>query len=150
MLSALGSDVLDLDRRTALSFQPGAATVYGVWRTRRAVAAADVVFADSVRDRGRCRPAHPRHQHPNRPVRRGDRTGHADRAVANGASGCSVDEDDFVALSSRVIQPNYNIDTIIRAFAEIHDRIPGSVLVLKEYPPSSDVDYRRSLLRADR
>ena len=55
-----------------------------------------------------------------------------------------VGEDDFVALSSRVIQPNYNIDTIIRAFAEIHDRIPESVLVLKEYPPSSDEDYRRS------
>jgi len=48
VLSALGSDVLDLDRRTALSFPPGAATAYGVWRTRRAVAAADVVFADSA------------------------------------------------------------------------------------------------------
>jgi glycosyltransferase involved in cell wall biosynthesis len=57
-----------------------------------------------------------------------------------------VDERDFVVLSSRVIQPNYNIDTIVRAFAEIHDRIPGSILVLKEYPPSSDVDYRRRCL----
>src|SRR6202035_5623009 len=47
VLSALGSDVLDLDRRTALSFPPGG-TGYGVWRTRRAVADADVVFADSA------------------------------------------------------------------------------------------------------
>jgi glycosyltransferase involved in cell wall biosynthesis len=54
-----------------------------------------------------------------------------------------VDDDSFVALSSRVIQANYNIDTIIRAFAETHDRIPGSILVLKEYPPSSDADYRQ-------
>jgi phenylacetate-CoA ligase len=54
-----------------------------------------------------------------------------------------VDENDFVALSSRVISANYNIDTIIQAFAEISEQIPGSVLVLKEYPPSSDADYRR-------
>jgi glycosyltransferase involved in cell wall biosynthesis len=54
-----------------------------------------------------------------------------------------VDEDAFVVLSSRVIQANYNIDTIIRGFAEIHDRMSESILVLKEYPPSSSEDYRR-------
>ena len=48
VLSALGSDVLDLDRHTALSFPSGPGTAYGVWRTRRAVAAADVVLADSA------------------------------------------------------------------------------------------------------
>ena len=142
VLSALGSDVLDLDRRTALSFPSGAATAYGVWRTRRAVAAADVVLADSaaiadavvryvpgtntriVRFGVEIRPATP-------------------TARSEWRRRLRVDEDDFVALSSRVIKANYNIDTIIRAFAEIHDRIPGSILVLKEYPPSSDADYRR-------
>jgi len=142
VLSALGSDVLDLDRRTALSFPPGAATAYGVWRTRRAVAAADVVFADSaaiadavvghvpdtntriVRFGVEIRPAMP-------------------SARSEWRRRLRVDENDFVALSSRVIQANYNIDTIIQAFAEIHERIPGSILVLKEYPPSSDADYRR-------
>jgi glycosyltransferase involved in cell wall biosynthesis len=143
VLSALGSDVLDLDRRTALSFPPGAAaTAYGVWRTRRAVAAADVVFADSaaiadavarqvpgtntriVRFGVAIRPATP-------------------TARSEWRRRLRVDENDFVALSSRVIRANYNIDTIIRAFAEIREQIPGSVLVLKEYPPSSDVEYRR-------
>jgi glycosyltransferase involved in cell wall biosynthesis len=142
VLSALGSDVLDLDRRTALSFPPGAGTAYGVWRTRRAVAAADAVFADSaaiadavvrhvpgtdtriVRFGVEIRPAMP-------------------TARSEWRRRLGVDENDFVALSSRVIQANYNIDTIIQAFAEIHDRMPGAILVLKEYPPSSDVEYRR-------
>jgi glycosyltransferase involved in cell wall biosynthesis len=141
VLTALGSDVLDLDRRTALSF-PRGGTAYGVWRTRRAVAAADVVFADSaaiadavvrhvpgtntriVRFGVEIRPAMP-------------------TARSEWRRRLRVDENDFVVLSSRVIQANYNIDTIIRAFAEIHDRIPGSILVLKEYPPASDVEYRR-------
>jgi glycosyltransferase involved in cell wall biosynthesis len=143
VLSALGTDVLDLDRETALSFPVGgAATAYGVWRTRRAVAAADVVFADSaaiadavvrhvpgtntrlVRFGVEIRPAIP-------------------TARSEWRTRLGVDENAFVALSSRVIQANYNIDTIIRAFAEIRDQVPGSILVLKEYPPSSDVDYRR-------
>jgi glycosyltransferase involved in cell wall biosynthesis len=141
VLSALGSDVLDLDPGTALSFPPGGMT-YGAWRTRRAVAASDVVFADSaaiadavvqhvpgintriVRFGVEIRPASP-------------------TARSEWRRRLRVGENDFVALSSRVISANYNIDTIIRAFAEIHDRIPGSILVLKEYPPSSDADYRR-------
>jgi glycosyltransferase involved in cell wall biosynthesis len=141
VLSALGSDVLDLDRRTALSFPPGG-TAYGVWRTQRAVAAADVVFADSaaiadavirhvpgtstriVRFGVEIRPATP-------------------TARSEWRRRLRVDENDFVVLSSRLIRANYNIDTIIQAFAEIHDRIPGSILVLKENSPLSDVDYRR-------
>src|SRR5262249_39090000 len=110
VLTALGSDVLDLDHRTALSFPTGG-TGYGVWRTRRAVAAADVVLADSaaiadavtrhvpdvstriVRFGVEIRPALPT----ARPVWRR-------RLLA--------DESDFVVLSSRVIRANYNIDTI--------------------------------------
>jgi glycosyltransferase involved in cell wall biosynthesis len=141
VLTALGSDVLDLDRRTALSF-PDCGTAYGVWRTRRAVAAADVVLADSAAI------ADAVTRHVPDVSTRIVRFGVAIKPVMpTGRSEwrrrLRVGEDDFVALSSRVIQANYNIDTIIRAFAEIHGQIPGSILVLKEYPPSSDVDYRR-------
>src|SRR3989440_6761122 len=142
VLSALGSDVLDLDRRTALSFPAGAGTAYGAWRTRRAVAGADVVFADSaaiadavVRQVPSAHTRIVRFGVEIRPLMPAARSEWRRRL--------RVDENAFVALSSRVIQANYNIDTIIRAFAEIHDRIAGSILVLKEYPPSSDVDYRR-------
>jgi glycosyltransferase involved in cell wall biosynthesis len=145
VLSALGSDVLDLDRRTALSF-PSGGTAYGVWRTRRAVAAADVVFADSagIAD------AVVRHvpSANTRIVRFGVEIRPARPAARSEWRGrLHVGENDFVALSSRVIQANYNIDTIIRAFAEIRTQVPGSILVLKEYPPASDVDYRRACLK---
>jgi glycosyltransferase involved in cell wall biosynthesis len=141
LLSALGSDVLDLDRRTALSF-PSGGTAYGVWRTRRAVAAADVVLADSAAI------ADAVVQHVPGTHTRIIRFGVEIRTASATARSewrrrLRVGENDYVALSSRVIQPNYNIHTIIRAFAEIHDRIPESILVLKEYPTSSDPDYRR-------
>lgn len=141
VLSALGSDVLDLDRGTALSFPP-AGTAYGVWRTRRAVAAADAVFADSAAI------ADAVVQHVPGTSTRIVRFGVEIRSATATARSewrrrLRVGENDFVALSSRVIRANYNIDTIIQSFAEIHAQIPGSVLVLKEYPPSSDVDYRR-------
>jgi glycosyltransferase involved in cell wall biosynthesis len=148
VLSALGSDVLDLDRQTALSFPPGAATSYGVWRTRRAVAAADVVLADSVAIADAVVQHVPGTE--TRIVRFGVEIGPAPpTARSEWRKRLQVDERDFVVLSSRVIQPNYNIDTIVRAFAEIHDRIPGSILVLKEYPPSSDVDYLELHAAAD-
>ena len=146
VLSALGSDVLDLDRRTSLSFPPGAGTVYGVWRTRRAVAAADVILADSARSRtpsSSMSPAPARGSSgsaSSSPGRRRPR-------VRNGASDCAWLRTTSSSLSSRVIQAHYNIDTIITAFAEIHRRIPESILVLKEYPPSSDEDYRRRCFR---
>jgi glycosyltransferase involved in cell wall biosynthesis len=141
VLTALGSDVLDLDRRTALSF-PSVGTAYGVWRTRRAVAAADVVFADSAA----IADAVVRHVpgantrivrfgveiRPPRPTARSE-----------WRTRLGLGENDFVALSSRVIQANYNIETIIRAFADVGAQVPGATLVLKEYPPASDLAYRR-------
>jgi glycosyltransferase involved in cell wall biosynthesis len=141
VLSALGSDVLDLDRRTALSFPTGG-TAYGVWRTRRAVAGADVVLADSAAIADAVR------RHVPDARTRIVRFGVEIRPVPPAARSewrrrLRVDENAFVALSSRVVQANYNIDTIIRAFAEVRDRIPGSILVLKEYPPASDADYRQ-------
>src|SRR4029453_8433099 len=54
-----------------------------------------------------------------------------------------IDDQAFVALSSRLIRPNYNIDTIIEAFSVVRRRVPESVLVLKEHEPFSDPDYRQ-------
>jgi glycosyltransferase involved in cell wall biosynthesis len=142
VLSALGSDVLDLDGRTALSFPPGVATAYGVWRTRRAVAAADVVFADSAAIADAVVQHVPGTN--TRVVRFGVEIKPAvPTARSEWRKRLRVGENDFVALSSRVIQANYNIDSIIQAFAEIREQIPGAILVLKEYPAASDLDYRR-------
>jgi glycosyltransferase involved in cell wall biosynthesis len=142
VLSALGSDVLDLETGSARSFPPGAATAYGVWRTLRAVAGADVVFADSAA----IADAVDRHVPgtETRIVRFGAKIGAATPAArSEWRRRLRVGEGDFVALSSRLVRRNYNIDTVIQAFAEIHDRIPGSILVLKENMRFSDVDYRR-------
>jgi glycosyltransferase involved in cell wall biosynthesis len=142
VLSALGSDVLDLEKESARSFPPGAATSYGVWRTRRAVAAADVVFADSTAIADSVKRHVPNTE--TRIIRFGAEIRSATpTARSEWRRRLRVDERDFVALSSRLLRPNYNIDTVIRAFAEIRNRIPGSILVLKENTPFSDVDYRR-------
>jgi glycosyltransferase involved in cell wall biosynthesis len=142
VLSALGSDVLDLERGSARSFPPGAATAYGVWRTLRAVAAADVVFADSAAIADAVDRYVPGTE--TRIIRFGAKIGSATPAArSEWRRRLGVDEDDFVALSSRLVRPNYNIDTVIEAFAEIRDRLPGSILVLKEHTRFSDVEYRR-------
>jgi glycosyltransferase involved in cell wall biosynthesis len=142
VLSALGSDVLDLERASARSFPSGAATSYGVWRTRRAVAAADIVFADSTAI------ADAVNRHVPGTETQVIRFGAEIRSATASARSewrirLRAEECDFVALSSRLVRPNYNIDTVIRAFAEIRDRIPGSILVLKEHTRFSDVEYRR-------
>src|SRR5205085_10450727 len=54
----------------------------------------------------------------------------------------SVNDDAFVLLSSRLVRPNYNIDTIIRALPIVLRRCPQAVLVLKELPIHSDRQYR--------
>jgi glycosyltransferase involved in cell wall biosynthesis len=54
-----------------------------------------------------------------------------------------IDEDAFVVLSSRLVRPNYNIDTIIRAFALVRRQVESAVLVLKEVARFADAEYRR-------
>jgi glycosyltransferase involved in cell wall biosynthesis len=142
VLSALGSDVLDLSRDDAASFPPGPGVAYGVWRTRAAVAAADVVLADSVAIADAVRERVPGTE--TRIVRFGvEISSPSANARSDWRRRLSIDEDAFVVLSSRLFRPNYNIDTIIRAFPAIRARIPRSVLVLKEHEQFSDSDYRR-------
>jgi glycosyltransferase involved in cell wall biosynthesis len=142
VLSALGSDVLDLNRHEAASFPPGAGIAYGVWRTRAAVAAADVVFADSVAIADAVRRQVPGTQ--TQIVRFGVEISPPSRtARSDWRRRLSVDDDAFVVLSSRLVRPNYNIDTVIQAFRAIRDRLPRSVLVLKEHEQFSDLEYRR-------
>jgi glycosyltransferase involved in cell wall biosynthesis len=142
VLSALGSDVLDLERGSALSFPRGAATAYGVWRTLRAVAAADVVFADSAAIADAVNLHVPGTE--TRVIRFGAEIRSATpKARSEWRGRLQVDESALVVLSSRLVRPNYNIDTVIQAFVDIRDRIPGSILVLKENTRFSDMDYRR-------
>jgi glycosyltransferase involved in cell wall biosynthesis len=142
VLSALGSDILDLRRDEAASFPSGAGVAYGVWRTRAAVEAADVVFADSVAIADAVRQRVPGTE--TRIIRFGVEIS-PPRATArsNWRRRLDIDDEAFVLLSSRLWRPNYNIDTIIRAFPAVRDRISKSVLVLKEHEQFSDLDYRR-------
>ena len=57
-----------------------------------------------------------------------------------------IDEDAFVLLSSRLVHPRYNIDTIIRALPLVLRGLPRSVLVLKELPRFSDPAYQHFCL----
>jgi glycosyltransferase involved in cell wall biosynthesis len=52
----------------------------------------------------------------------------------------------FMILSSRLVRPAYNIDTIIQALPSIRRELPGAVLVLKELPRFSDAAYRNACL----
>jgi glycosyltransferase involved in cell wall biosynthesis len=141
VLSALGSDVLDLDRRTARSFPPGPATAYGAWRTRSAVAAANVVFADSTVIAEAVEKKVPGTR--TELVRFGvEMAAPSPTARSEWRRRLNIDDDAFVVLSSRLVRPNYNIDTIIEAFAAARRRLPNAVLILKEYEQYSDDEYR--------
>jgi glycosyltransferase involved in cell wall biosynthesis len=59
----------------------------------------------------------------------------------------SINDDAFVLLSSRLVRPNYNIDTIIRALPIVRRSCPEAVLVLKELPIHSDLEYRDACLK---
>ena len=45
-------------------------------------------------------------------------------------------------LSTRLFTPNYNILTIIRAFAKVREAIPECVLILKDLESMGDDGYR--------
>jgi glycosyltransferase involved in cell wall biosynthesis len=141
VLSALGSDVLDLRRRGGASFAERAADAYDVRRTRAAVAAADIVFADSLTLAAAVREHVPGTK--TLIVRFGvDLSPPGREARSKWRQRLGIADDAFVLLSSRLVHPTYNIDTIIRALPEIRRRLPQAVLVLKELPRFSDLEYR--------
>jgi glycosyltransferase involved in cell wall biosynthesis len=145
VLTALGSDVLDLRRRGGGSIEQRVADAYTVIRTRAAVTSADVVLADSsplaevIRERvpGTV----------TRIVRFGvDVHRPPESARASWRRRLGIDDGALVLLSSRLVRPHYNIDTIIRALAAIQRRLPNSVLILKELERFSDAAYRQQCL----
>ena len=110
-----------------------------------AVAGADVVFTDSVSLAAIVRQRVPGTE--TQIIRFGVET----RPAPSGAGlawrrRLEIADDAFVLLSSRLVRPNYNIDTIIRALPLIRSAIPHAVLVLKEVPRLSYPDYRRTCL----
>src|SRR5690348_7155094 len=148
VLSALGSDVLGLDPRRGAggSVRHRLGARYIAHRTRGAVSASDLVLTDSVSlaesVRRRVRDAE------IRIIRFGvEIGGPGPGARRRWRQRLGVDEDAFVLLSSRLVRPNYNIDTLVRALPEIRARCPGAVLVLKEFPRFSDPEYRLACLQ---
>ena len=148
VLSALGSDVLALDPRRGVGgpVRHRLGARYVAHRTRGAVSASDLVLTDSVSlaesVRRRVRDAE------IRIIRFGvEIGGPPPDARGRWRQHVGVDEDAFVLLTSRLVRPNYNIDTIVRALPQIRARCPGAVLVLKEFPRFSDPEYRLACLQ---
>jgi glycosyltransferase involved in cell wall biosynthesis len=145
VLSAFGSDLRDLATDEDGSAFERLVHAYIVRRTRAAVAAADVVLADSsaaaevVRDRVPGTPT--------RIIRFGaDLVSPPESARSSWRRRLGVDDGAFVVLSSRLMRPLYNIDTIIRALPAIRRRVPAATLVVKEVPRFAYPDYRRRCL----
>jgi glycosyltransferase involved in cell wall biosynthesis len=148
VLSALGSDVLALDPRRGAGgpVQGRLKARYVAHRTRAAVSASDVVLTDSVSLEESVRRRVPSVE--IRIIRFGVEIGGPPPAArSRWRQRVGVDEDAFVLLSSRLVRPNYNIDTIVRALPEIRARCPDAVLVLKEFPRFSDTEYRLECLQ---
>jgi L-malate glycosyltransferase len=147
VLSALGSDVLDLDPRRQTGVAAGRLyTKYVARRTHSAVACADVVLTDSVSLAATLAERVPGTD--VRIIRFGVEISDVPtEARTRWRERLRIDDSAFVLLSSRLVRPNYNIDTIIRALPVIRRNCPGAVLVLKELPSHSDSEYRRACLQ---
>lgn len=142
VLTALGSDVFHLGRSGGSSLAQRTGDVYAVWRTRAAVAAADVVLTDSRALAAALRDNAP--ATPTRIVRFGvEASQPRPSARLDWRRRLDIDDSAFAILSSRLVRPHYNIDIIIRALPAIRRTLPGAVLILKEQPQFSDPDYRR-------
>jgi glycosyltransferase involved in cell wall biosynthesis len=142
VLSALGTDVLRLRRGGTDGLAHRIADAYSVRLTRAAVAAADLVLADSTAIADAVRASVP--ETPTEIVRFGvELTQPSPASRGRWRRRLDIDDGSFVLLSSRLVQPRYNIDAIIRALPAIASALPRSVLVLKELPRFSDPDYRR-------
>jgi glycosyltransferase involved in cell wall biosynthesis len=146
VLSALGSDVLDLSRNAKGPLIGRLVNANRVRLTRAAVASADAVLTDSTALADAIHRRVP--GTPTRIVRFG-----VELAASAGQSGRSkwrrllaIEADAYVLLSSRLIRPQYNIDTAISALPLIRSQLPNSILILKELESFSDPEYRRHCL----
>jgi glycosyltransferase involved in cell wall biosynthesis len=142
VLSALGSDVMQLDAEPSGSLRSRAVERYLRARTLRAVRAADLVLCDSAEIARRIERLAP-----------GTRTDvlrfgveRAPTTDGRWRERLGISDGAYVVLSTRLFKPNYNIDLVLRAFARVHERLPDAVLVLKEYSPFSDPSYREQVM----
>src|SRR2546430_1739651 len=145
VLTALGSDVHNLSRSDGGSLSNRLNEAYLVFRTRRAVADADLVLTDSTGLVTAIRERMPGTEIDL--VRFGVEIGEpVPSARLNWRRRLHIDDNALVILSSRLLRPNYNIDSIIRALPAVRREIPGAILALKEMPSFSDSEYRRHIL----
>jgi glycosyltransferase involved in cell wall biosynthesis len=146
VLSALGSDVLDLHRRAEGSITERLIQARRVKVTRTAVASADVVLTDSNALAETIRQTVPGTA--IRIVRFGVELDSLPPASARSRwrRRLGIDESAFVLLSSRLVRPRYNIETIIRALPLVRRRLHNAILILKELERFSDPAYRRRCL----
>lgn len=136
VLSALGSDVLRLDDPPPPGAYAGAVDRYIRARTIGAARRADVVLCDSA-------------DVAERVARWGARTALVRFGVEPPAEDdggwrarLTIPDGAFVVLSTRLLKENYNIHVLIEAFPAVLERVPAAMLVLKEYEPFSDPEYR--------
>lgn len=145
VLTALGTDVLELEGRREHSSIGRVHASYVARRTRRAVGAADVVLADSTTLAARVRCSVPGTA--TRIIRFGiEIEDSVPRDPLEWRRRLNFADDAFVILSSRLIRPAYNIDAIVQALPAIRRELPNAVLVLKELPRFSDTAYRAACL----
>lgn len=137
---ALGSDVLVLGANHVLTSLTGLRTASRRARTINALRTADLVFCDSqsIAETLRAHAGGTRVEI----IRIGVELQDDSSSGRDWRQELHISSDAFVLLSTRVFGPNYNIDTIIRAFAHVAGSIAGATLVLKEFEPLSDPGYR--------
>jgi hypothetical protein len=119
--------------------------MYRVWRTRRAVADADVVLADSPTIASAIHERVPGVE--TRIIRFGVEPGEpSPLARKEWRQRLGFSDEAFVIHSSRLLRPLYNIDTIVQAMPSIRRELPTAVLILKELPDQTDQDYKNRCL----
>jgi glycosyltransferase involved in cell wall biosynthesis len=137
---ALGSDVLALGSLPATSPRRAAGNAYRRWRTMHAVQRADVVLCDSAAIAQSVKTHVPGTR--VEIIRIGVELSVNRHSARSWRSELGIAGDALVVLSTRLLTPNYNIETIIRAFASVLTAIPNGVLILKDFHSFGDRSYR--------
>jgi glycosyltransferase involved in cell wall biosynthesis len=145
---ALGSDVLALDPIRGGTPRRVLGAVYRKRRTSRAVRSADAVLCDSSQVAGTLQRRVPGIR--TEVIRIGVEIDGSSAGGQRWREELDIVDDALVVLSTRLLHPNYNITTIVRAVALVLETIPRVVLILKDFESFGDPSYRvrcRSLIR---
>lgn len=137
----VGSDIVTLGAMPGSSPRRLAGNAYRRVRTLDALKRADAVLCDSSAVVPMVHERAP--QMPVEVIRFGvELTSDANVSERPWRSELAIADDAFVLLSTRLMKPNYNIDTIIRAFSIVLRTIPNAVLVLKDFESMGEPEYR--------